>query len=780
MDYTLTVLKYNCYYNRIVRTEEATDSNPYIEYGVYFNPGDGVNTTVVLNDLIQDKDYIFAENNETEEVTHWYIIDATYELNGQVTVTLRRDLIRDFLPSILESHAFIEKGYVQAENPLIFNREDMSFNQIKQTEILIKDGTGMPWIVGYYPSKTGDGKPFTMSGSADLQNIEYDVAVNSTFDDWKYSKHFKTGSMTGDPDIVAFSGYFQVGSTKSRIWTRPESIGIESNINQIGSYPTGIAGASFENLNIATLKRVFKDNYIKYRVLFETEYQGMTYAELQDILSYNGKYVRFSDGKIYYLKINKSDYRGESFYDAIKGLSLDSAVAADIAKTGMTVSSLGAWIRVAYDYDTYTTAYTLVSGGLYTYSIKDTHYTLQDAPYSMFAIPYGSMSIALGDGFRTDKDVALAVATDMAKTTGQVYDVQILPYCPIPDIVSNSYTPTDERAYDLIKKGDENAGIIFHARKSSFSKKIPVTNLVSGSIPEWILAKTDPVEIKIQNQCEMIRFNSPNYASSWEMSVAKNKGINYINVAATYLPYNPYIKVYPDFKGLYGGDFNDNRGLILQGDFSIPVVTDQWTTYQLQNKNYENVFNREIKNLEIQQTYGRVQDILGAITGSIGAAGTGAALGNALGSVGMGVVAGVTGAASAAAGIGDIVINDKLRDEAKSLKKDMFGFQLDNIKALPNTLSKTTAYTVDNKYFPFIEYYRATDTEIQAFRDKLKYNGCVVGVIGKMSDYIGGDLCYVREQLIKLEGIGDMHLVNQIASELTKGVYINGNDTAGV
>lgn len=773
MDYTLMAVKYNCYYNRIIKTEDVSDDNPYFEYGVYFNPGDGVNTTVVLNDLIQDKDYIFAQNNETDALTSWFIIDAKYELNGQVTVTLRRDLIRDFLPSVLTSHAFIEKGYVQSENPLIFNREDMTFNQIKQAEILIKDGTGMPWIVGYYPSKDGEGKPFSMSGSADLQNIEYDVSVASTFDDWKYSKHFKQGSMTGDPDIVDFNGYYQVGSTKSRIWTRPTNIGIESNVNVVGTLPTGISVATFEDLNIATLKRVFKSNYIKYRELFESEYQGMTYTELQDVLSYNNKYVRFSDGKIYYLKIEKSDYKGESFYNAIKGLSLDSEVATDIRKTGMTVSTTGAWIQVTYNYDTYFCSYNLVSGGLYTYSIKDTHYTLQDAPYSMFAIPYGSLAIQLGDGFRTDKDIAMAVATDMAKTSGQVYDIQILPYCPIPDITSNSYIPTDERAYDLIKKGDENVGIIFHARKSSFTKKIPVTSLVSGAIPEWLLAKTDPIDVKVQDQAEMIRFNSPNYASSWEMSVAKNKGIGYINIAATYLPYNPYIKVYPDFKGMYGSDFNDNRGLILQGDFSIPVVTDQWTTYQLQNKNYENVFNREIKNLEVQQKWGRVQDIVGAITGGIKSAGAGYALFG-------GVTAGIFGAASAGTGIGDYFINEQLRDEAKSLKKDMFGYQLDNIKALPNTLSKTTAYTVDNKYFPFIEYYSATDTEKQAFRDKLKYNGSVVGVLGIISDYIGGDeLCFIQNQLVRLEGIGDMHLVNQIASELAKGVYIYGNIAAG-
>ena len=146
------------------------------------------------------------------------------------------------------------------------------------------------------------------------------------------------------------------------------------------------------------------------------------------------------------------------------------------------------------------------------------------------------------------------------------------------------------------------------------------------------------------------------------------------------------------------------------------------------------------------------------------------------------MVAGAIGGGllSAGAGIADVYINDQLRDEAKSYKQDMYGFQLGNIKALPNTLAKTSAYNVDNKYFPFIEYYSATDVEIEAFRNKLKYNGMTVGVIGKFADYLSNGETYVKGQLIRLEGIGDMHMVNQIAAEMEKGVYIDGSNTTGI
>lgn len=47
---------------------------------------------------------------------------------------------------------FIEKATISNVNdPAIFNREGMTFNQIKQSEYFLKDETNCPWIVGYIP-----------------------------------------------------------------------------------------------------------------------------------------------------------------------------------------------------------------------------------------------------------------------------------------------------------------------------------------------------------------------------------------------------------------------------------------------------------------------------------------------------------------------------------------------------------------------------------------------------------------------------------------------------
>lgn len=793
MEFTLMAIKYNNYYNRILRIGktihdyEAEDGNPYYEYRVYFKFGDGVNTTQVLNDNVENKDYvILIEEDGTTINSRWFIIDATYQLNGQQVVTLRRDLLADFSDTVLYSDSFIEKGYLRRGNNLLFNKEDMTFNQVKKEELLLKDSTNIPWIVGYYPNNAN------ITGTAQLSNTEYDEVVNSNFEDWKYYEYFSpfTGIMHGLPKSTTFSTYnsgavsAQYGSSTLKTNTYQSDFGNTVDTSYVNEIPDGIFAAisspAYDNHGFQDkVRNVLERNYDVYKELLIAEYEWTRREDFNNVISYNNKRVKFNDG-IKLLKVKRTEFNNSLTYTATYGLDLSNKFISDYGKQGITISPQAGkpWVYVSYLYDIYTCTADSTASGKYSYSIGQNHYTLSDSPYSMFCMPYGPLTVIEGENsIKTDKDIQMAVATSMAETSGNIYDIQILPYCPIGEINSTSYTVTDTRAYDVIKIGETTAGYIFHCQRSSFSKRLSLLPL-----PTWLTERSDPADIKVQNECEFIRFNSPNYASSWEMSVAKNEGVSWVNVAATYKPYNPYIKIYPDFKGLYGSDFNDQRGLILSGDFSIPVVTDQWKTYELNQKNYQSMFDREIKNLEVQQKYGRLQDVVGAATGAIGAAGTGAALGSAAGPLGMAIGAVAGGIMSAGAGIADVAINDQLRDEAKNYKTDMYGYQLGNIKALPNTLTKTSAYNIDNKYFPFIEHYSATNVEIWAFKDKLKYNGMTVGVIGRFIDYINNDeyaQTYVKGQLIRLRSIGDMNIANQLALEMSKGVYINGNITAG-
>lgn len=777
MEYTLMAVKYNNYYDRLLKVGktpldyESDDANPYYEYGVYFRFGDNVKTSIPVNGDVEDKDYCVLIDDAGEIESRWFIIDKYYELNGQENIVLRRDLVADFYKKALYSTAFIEKGYLQAGNKLIFNKEGMTFNQVKKDELLLKDSTNIPWIVGYYPNNA------EINGTANLPNTEYDEIVNTDFSDWIYNG---VVACKPSPDSVRYK--FLIASRTFDYYTLMktedgESVAVQGAITsstRLTLTPQSSSEFIQRNLHSGMNREEYYDDLLKQN--------GVSAVDKDDLIYYDNKRVKFNDG-IYIISVKEGDntaVTGKAIAESDLVTSMLEGIRACFS-SDYTVGAIGTgqWLEYSYSAPQFSVTGEKSSQGEYTYSISKTHYTLSDAPYSMFCMPYGPLTVTEGsESIRTDKDIQLTVAMSMAETSGNVYDIQILPYCPLSEIKGQSYTVTDSRAYDTIKSGESTVGYIFHCQWSSFSKRISILPL-----PTWLSKRNDPVDVKVQNECEFIRLNSPNYASSWEMSVAKNEGISWINVAATYKPYNPYIKVYPDFKGLYGSDFNDQRGLVLAGDFSIPIITDQWKTYELQNKNYQNMFDREIKNLEIQQKYGRMQDIIGTVTGGIGAAGTGAALGSALGPVGSAIGAGVSGLVSVGAGLGDIAINDKLRDEAKNYKTDMYGYQLGNIQALPNTLSKTTAYTIDNKYFPFIEHYSATPVEIMAFKNKIRYNGMTVGVIGRVADYVkwGEDeYTYVKAQLIRLYSLDDMHISNQLAAEMAKGVYVNGLIATGI
>ena len=238
--------------------------------------------------------------------------------------------------------------------------------------------------------------------------------------------------------------------------------------------------------------------------------------------------------------------------------------------------------------------------------------------------------------------------------------------------------------------------------------------------------------------------------------------------------FNPYIKVQPNFKGMYGNSYNDARGLICNGDFSLAQITSAWADYELQNKNYNNMFNREIQNMKVQNSVQREREIWGAATGGLSGAAGGAALGMmAGGPIGAAVGGGLGAVASGLGAWKDIQLNDKLRNEALDYRRDMFGYNLQNIQALPQGLAKTSAISPDNKYVPFIEYYECTDVERQALQDKLTYNGYTIMRIGNIANYLQSSKSYIKGRIIRIEDISDdFHLLRAIADEIYKGVFI--------
>jgi hypothetical protein len=143
------------------------------------------------------------------------------------------------------------------------------------------------------------------------------------------------------------------------------------------------------------------------------------------------------------------------------------------------------------------------------------------------------------------------------------------------------------------------------------------------------------------------------------------------------------------------------------------------------------------------------------------------------GSIGMAAGAVAGGALSAWGGAMDRKYNEQLRQEARDFTKDQFGYQLGNIQARPNNLTKVSSFNPNNKIFPVLEYYTATETEKEALRKKLEYNGMTVMAIGTISEYLQAKPSYIKGKLIRLNNdMEDYHIVNALADELYQGVYV--------
>lgn len=281
---------------------------------------------------------------------------------------------------------------------------------------------------------------------------------------------------------------------------------------------------------------------------------------------------------------------------------------------------------------------------------------------------------------------------------------------------------------------------------------------------------------KLANECDLVRLVSQNHSAIFEFSSAKSGGVDGFVADCTYKPWAPYIHILPKLKGLYGENFvtiDDARGLICGGDMSLPQLSNEWANYQLQNKTYQEMFDREIKHMDVQNDVNKQGAIAQALAAPFTGAAGGAVMGAKAGPYGAAAGAVVGAVGGAVTGGLDAANTFRLMEENKQYAIDMYGYNLQNIQAIPTSLTKTSALTWNTRVWPFVEYYTCTNEEKEALKDKLNYNGMTIMRIGKLKDYTLGEDKFYKGQLIRLPNImEDSQVIYEIYNELNKGVYL--------
>jgi len=747
------ILNFNNYFNRQVKrfdtVNEYLDSDPYFDVSknINFNPADGITASLTFNTAKNGNYLLIVDPYEYAIVSRWFIMEQKYQRNGQCTLTLRRDVVSDFYRETINAPCFMEKAKLSNSDPMIFNSEGMSFNRIKVNEIPLKDETKVGWIVGYTQktSLTADSINFTGETNyisvASISSWDYHDYVDGT-KKWRVNPHIYMGGR-----ISVFSNYFLCDGNET-----------------VKKYITSITSAVLSwnqwtpnaNMSAFISRQTTKNLLCNYLDVNNGEADDSEYLEL------DGKLIKDeTTGTFYKIHIVTSNER-KSEVDLIPTaagtlyVGLKDAIIADLGNPTTSVGSL--IYRMLYNESYITLEETAnVSGDLNIDANPTFLHKAEDADYCIFVIPCpkkGEMYTFINPTtqarypFTYEKSMAMAQMLirqlQPSSSGGNLLDIQLLPYCPI--------TYADDY-YEKLNYKDSNGNIVGSAyclKKSSFTKTIDTSITID-----------DP---KISNECDLYRLVSPNYASSFEFSPAKNGGVLFFHVNCTYKPYSPYINIHPNFGYMYGSDYDDNRGLILAGDFSLPVTSDAFLSYQIQNKNYSNIFDRQMQNLDKQNAWGMANAVGGAVAGTVQGAAMGAMAGP-YGAIAGGIASGIGGAL-------DITQSAMMMAENKDLQKDMYAYQLGNIDSKPNSLVKSSSFDISFKMWPFIEYCTCTDEEKKALRDKLTYNGMTVMRIGTISEFLENGSSFVKGQIIRLENLAeDNHLAGEIYNEIAKGVY---------
>lgn len=785
----LYYLNFNNYYNRQLKVKSTlAEYLPFVigtsEANRNFNPANDIVVKFITNRTRDEVgDYVLAVENGVIK-SRWYILNGDRVRGAQYELTVRRDVLADYYVPIINAPCFIEKATLDTGDPMIFNKEDMTLNQIKTTETQLKDRTGCAWVVGYIPNNSFNTET-SISSNYVVPNFNVD-ATFSTLADFPYY------------DFIGTNGcdkpyYFNIDTYVGKATSSGQASGFNSeklSIDLLSGYTDRNTVQKSWNINSGYYYNSSYNQLINVNSFYTTlatsqQSRDNVYYRFLDFLNFGSEFINdpvafhrwnnkiiqvgIGNNALYY-KVNIIN-TGESPIADFLPLAVGNEIIAPYLNLQTSVSYTNP-IHGSADDNTF---YISTSVKLYqiqltqlfaeaTVKIDSNRAHLEDSPYDMFCIPYSDELVIKNNGVdfcTANKSLALSIATAIGQQSGSqnLYDIQLLPYCPVQRAIkANGDFDIVNESYDIITNSDnDDLGVIIWCDSSNFTFDIEHSIVVDNP--------------KVSNQCDMYRLVSPNYSGQFEFNPAMNGGVTKFNVDCAYKPFTPYIHLNPDFGLLYGSDFNDARGLICGGDFSLPQVSDPWANYQLQNKNYQSIFDRQIQNMETGFKY---QNLSQLISGGISAIGTGVTTGVLAGGP-FGVISGIASAVGAGT---DYYFNRQLQNEAIDYKKDLFGYELGNIQALPDSLTKVSPFNPNNKIFPILEYYTCTETERTAFENKIRWNGMTVMRIGTIQEFIRPTETYIKGKIIRLLDVDEpTNVLNEIANEIDKGVFINGGDT---
>lgn len=801
-------LIYNNYSTRIIKKEDSLqDYLPYlcgdVARNINFVPGNGINTTQILNSLAltisSSVDYLVVCDTETGEIeSRWFVMDCARTTHGQYQLSLRRDLIADYLDDLMSSNLMIKRGKVLDSDPAIFNDEGLKFNQIKTSEALLKDYTGIPWIVAYvspdvaaeHGNVYGNIEGFYTNDYSSMAEFPLSQYIGKNVWAGSFDRMYACIWFTANKDPI-YKPYPGFGTMRFFLDGNfiADSLGVSAFDGIDPVHTVNLDVDSVKNFCYQVLPNWQKQLEVQgsniYSQVAQTIENEVSVSEdtYQKLLGYDQQIVRIA-GTLYRINVTVNDVN-QRFAITSNGSAIDTAVKSALKSYANVTQYVDQATVILTGGNILQISLTQLPDATATFRFKfgTTDLSNPETPYGIICTPYADYySIGDGDAGNLSKENRLKIFQALGSVSGLTYDMQILPYCPIQGLSIEGTT---------ITKGTSNCQTIAvttidpAGNDGDYKDGAPnYDNWVDkGTLTTILVAPTSNIsfdirytikidDLKRQNATDMWRLCSPNYASIFEFNAAKFFDGSYtvikrFHVDMSSKPYTPYIHVNPEWGGLYGGNFNDARGLICSGDFSIDRITDNWETYQYNNKNWQASFDRQIDTMEFQRDWELRDARVNGVLGGIGAAAGGFMLGGIGGAVGLGI-------GSAASSIYNYREQQALTQRGIDDARMQFQFTNQNMQAQPYSLQKVSTINNNNKLFPILEYYTCTDQEKTLFTNYISYYGMNVNRVGKMSDYVYyGEQDFIQGSLLKNTLIeGSTAIYNAINQELNTGIYL--------
>lgn len=774
-----------------------------------FPYNDYVNTNFTVRvEKANTFNYFLLLNDDLTIDSRWYILNSGYLSKERCTISLRRDIIADYLHDLAQTPFVFSKFPISDDNPQIFNDEPIAYNKVKKAELPIEQVEDLEWIVGYIPKdafKEGSSISITRP-SLQTPYKTYDT-MESFYSSWYYKKLIDKVANYNAKRTLGFllnsnaytQSYFLMnnndvqsiqldvlnnkGDTVARKFTHKDPV-VNILTNKIDGEIRNLDGTTPEKYRIDSTDGVKKANTVKeMNVIISSQPDlfnpyGLTDDEYTELKNLGGKIFKI----------------GSATYEiSVTELSGFTTQVKDDANYGAVAELIHSALEDSTTYFRATNAdnyFVEQEGKIFNAKLIETYDTInvnipaaaertstENSTYNLFAIPYSSSASFIYEGEESlehwNSTVGIWVAPNITAQlgSGTVYDIQKVPYCSTERF---AYVGTPRSG--SVKKITDKITVRFNSAISVITTPITSNNETISRI-YWLKDAEGHFDIdlkipatglqttkKLSSMLDTYRVVSPQYQSIFEFSPAKNDGVDNFHIDFTLKPWKPYFKIAPNFKGLYGQNFEDSRGCILSDDFSLPQLSSSWGDYVQNTKNYQNIFDREIQTMDRLHVIDQTKQVVSSIAGASGAAVNGAIAGG----VGGAVAAGTT---SLAAGIIDTALDEQTYQISKQLKKDIFNYQLDNIKAVPQSLSKAASFNYNTRSCPFVEVLSGTDEDVIQAENYIKYNGCSVNYVGVLE--FDSEWNFYSGQILRHEGSMTTPVYNALNEEFGIGIYIN-------